>query len=263
VSCLVKKDRLQELRGFLKDSHRKTFDFSSTDQNMGVPPPPIEKQLGIGQRRVELCRVGSWNINNVKLEQAIKDRISWRSYSGKPLSLQELSFLVWATQGIRDDPHGGRVFRVVPSAGCRHAIETYIVALNVEGLEEGIYRYLPLSHQLVEEYKETGLSRRIVAGALGQRFVGEASAVFVWTAIPYRMEWRYGEVSHKVIALDAGHVCQNLYLSCEAVGAGTCAVAAYDQEEMDRLLRVDGEEEFTIYLASVGKKNVLRASSNT
>ena len=76
---------------------------------------------------------------------------------------------------------------------------------------------------------------------------------FVWTAIPYRMEWRYGMAAHKVIAIDAGHVCQNLYLACEAVDAGTCAIAAYDQERMDRLLGVDGSEEFTVYLASVGK----------
>ena len=68
------------------------------------------------------------------------------------------------------------------------------------------------------------------------------------------MEWRYDLAAHKVIAIDAGHVCQNLYLACEAINAGTCAIAAYDQEEMDLFLRVDGKNEFTIYLASVGKK---------
>ena len=66
------------------------------------------------------------------------------------------------------------------------------------------------------------------------------------------MEWRYGLAAHKVIALDAGHVCQNLYLACEAIGAGTCAIAAYNQNAMDRLLDVDGREEFTVYLAPVG-----------
>ena len=67
------------------------------------------------------------------------------------------------------------------------------------------------------------------------------------------MEWRYGLAAHKVIALDAGHVGQNLYLACEAVGCGTCAIAAYDQEAMDHLLRIDGLDEFVIYLATVGK----------
>ena len=101
--------------------------------------------------------------------------------------------------------------------------------------------------------KPRGLDDRLTGATLGQRFTGRGAVTFVWTAVPYRMEWRYGEASYKVMALDAGHLCQNLYLACQAVGAGTCAVAAYDQEGMDRLLGVDGEDEFTLYLAPVGK----------
>jgi SagB-type dehydrogenase family enzyme len=67
------------------------------------------------------------------------------------------------------------------------------------------------------------------------------------------MEWRYDIAAHKVIAIDAGHVCQNLYLACEAINAGTCAVAAYNQSLIDRLLKIDGDDEFTIYMAPVGK----------
>jgi len=88
---------------------------------------------------------------------------------------------------------------------------------------------------------------------LGQSFVGAGAVTFVWTALPQRTEWRYGAAAHKVIALDAGHLCQNMYLACEAIGAGTCAIAAYDQELMDTLVGVDGEDEFVIYLAPVGK----------
>jgi SagB-type dehydrogenase family enzyme len=67
------------------------------------------------------------------------------------------------------------------------------------------------------------------------------------------MEWRYDIAAHRVIAIDAGHVCQNLYLACEAIDSGTCAIAAFDQEKMDKLLNVDGNDEFVIYLAPVGK----------
>jgi SagB-type dehydrogenase family enzyme len=82
----------------------------------------------------------------------------------------------------------------------------------------------------------------------------EGSAVtFVWTAIPYRTAWRYRILSPKIIAQDSGHVCQNLYLACEAIGAGTCAIGAYDQAKMDAALNLDGEREFTIYVAPVGK----------
>jgi SagB-type dehydrogenase family enzyme len=88
---------------------------------------------------------------------------------------------------------------------------------------------------------------------LGQKWAEKSAAVFAWTAIPARMEWRYAEAAYKVIAVDAGHVGQNLYLACECVGAGTCAIGAYSQDGMDRLLGVDGEEEFTVYIAPVGK----------
>jgi SagB-type dehydrogenase family enzyme len=141
----------------------------------------------------------------------------------------------------------------VPSAGCRHALETYLVVSRVEGLAPGLYRYQPLEHQLCRLGEDANLAGRTAQACHGQRFVANAAVTFVWTAVPYRMEWRYTLVSPKLIALDAGHVCQNLYLACAAIGAGTCAVAAYSQREIDALLGVDGEEEFTVYLAPVGK----------
>jgi SagB-type dehydrogenase family enzyme len=125
--------------------------------------------------------------------------------------------------------------------------------LNVSGLDPGIYRYLPVEEQLLFESHEEDLQEKIVEAALGQTFFGKAPVNFIWSAIPYRMEWRYDIAAHKVIAIDAGHVCQNLYLACEAIGAGTCAVAAYNQDLMDRLLGIDGVDEFAIYMAPVGK----------
>jgi SagB-type dehydrogenase family enzyme len=111
-----------------------------------------------------------------------------------------------------------------------------------------------VEHELAVEYRRDGLGELVKEACLGQAFVTQAAAVWIWTTIPYRMEWRYDRAAHKVIAIDAGHVCQNLYLACEAIGAGTCAIAAYNQDTMDRLLRLDGREEFVIYLAPVGKK---------
>ena len=125
--------------------------------------------------------------------------------------------------------------------------------MNVESLEQGVYRYLPLEHKLLFEFTEHHLNRKVVEAVYGQSYPGKAAVTFIWTAIPYRMEWRYDLAAHKVIALDAGHVCQNLYLACEAISAGTCAIAAYDQDAVDRLLRIDGIDEFTIYMAPVGK----------
>jgi SagB-type dehydrogenase family enzyme len=96
-------------------------------------------------------------------------------------------------------------------------------------------------------------TRRIATACFNQSFIGDSSVVFIWTSIPYRTEWRYDLAAHRVIAFDIGHVCQNLYLACEAIGAGTCGIGAYDQEQVDSLIGVDGENEFTLYLAPVGK----------
>ena len=243
----------KQYRMFLKDTVRKSIDFSQTDQSRGIEPPPIEKPCPPDTPRISLAKPGGWNIPAKSVEDAIRNRRSRRSYTREPLTLDETAFLLWATQGIRAMRPPVSAFRTVPSAGCRHAFETYVGALNIEGLDAGVYRYLPLSHELASEFAEDGLPERFAQASFGQRFVGEGAAVFVWTTIPYRMEWRYGPHAHKVIALDAGHVCQNLYLACEAIGSGTCGVAAYDQEAMDALLRVDGDDEFTIYLAPVGK----------
>lgn len=251
---MAEKDLLRQFRYFLKDSVRKRVDFSQTDQNKGIDPPPIEKPYPADALRIDLVKPGDWGkIHGIDLPTAIGNRQSRRMYKNQPLTLEEVSFLLWATQGVRGEVDYGHAYRTVPSAGCRHALETYLVILRVEGLDAGVYRYLPLSHQLLFEFSEKNLPKKIVEAAFGQPYPGNSALTFIWTAIPYRMEWRYGLAAHRVIAMDAGHVCQNLYLACEAIHAGTCAIAAYDQEALDRLLRVDGEEEFAVYMASVGK----------
>jgi len=244
----------EQYRYFLKDFVRLTIDFSATDQSRGVGPPPLQKPVPAGGKRIDLVPVHGWKgVRNVDLTTAFAGRTSVRKFLPEPITLDELSFLLWATQGIRSVAGASTAFRTVPSAGCRHSFETYLCVMNVQGLEEGIYRYLPLEHRLLLLSTHDDLGPKVAQAALGQPFVGRSAVTFVWTTLPYRMEWRYGLAAHKVIAIDAGHVCQNLYLACAAITAGTCAVAAYHQQAMDELLGVDGEEEFTIYLAPVGK----------
>ena len=245
----------EQFRFFLKDTVRRMVDFSSTDQNRGISPPPIEKPIPEGAELIDLVSHKELSgLSDMDVFTAISGRRSRRAFSRTPLSLKELSFLLWATQGIRKVAAPGTAFRVVPSAGCRHALETYLCVFNVSGLKEGIYRYLPVEHRLLPVSRPPDLSSSLSEAALDQDFVGRSAVTFIWTAVPYRMEWRYDMAAHKVIAIDAGHVCQNLYTACEAIGGATCAVAAYHQELMDGLLGLDGDDEFTIYLAPVGKR---------
>ena len=245
----------ERFRFFLKDTVRQMVDFGNTDQNRGIAPPPLEKPVPSGAQRIDLVPVKKLEgVSDTDVFTAIANRRSRRSFKPGPLPLKNLTFLLWATQGIRMVASPGTAFRVVPSAGCRHALETYLCVFNVEGLEEGIYRYLPVEHQLLQISQPADLPSSLSKAAFGQDFVGMSAVTFIWTVIPYRMEWRYDMAAHKVIAIDAGHVCQNLYTACEAVGAATCAVAAYHQDLMDELLGVDGTEEFVIYLAPVGNR---------
>ena len=246
------KKLIHQSRYFLKDSIRKTINFAYTDQNKGISPPPLEKPYDTDKPKIKLLRADWDKIYDIKLTDAVSNRESRRRFKNEPLTLEELSFLLWTTQGVRFIS-GANAFRNVPSAGCRHALETYLAIFNVEDLNPGIYRYLPLSHELLFEKYEDNLREKVIRSTMGQIFAGNGALTFIWSAIPYRMEWRYGLASYKEIALDAGHVGQNLYLGCEAIDAGTCAIAAYDQEYVDKLLDLDGEEEFTIYIAPVGK----------
>jgi len=249
------KDFRQQ-REFLKDSLRKIIDFRESDQHRGVPAPALEEPAGEDLPRLDLPGRAAFALalKERDIELALANRQSRRNFNGDRLSLEELAFLLWATQGVRKPQLQAPHFRTVPSAGARHSFETFLFVQRVEGVPAGLYRYLPLSHQLVLLREWQADWRQLLSRAVfGQHFVGNGAVVLVWTTVPYRMEWRYLEAAHRVILLDAGHVCQNLYLACEAIKAGTCAIAAYDQEAIDELLGVDGTNQFAIYLAPVGK----------
>lgn len=230
------------------------MEFTS-DQRKGLPFPPIQKPYPADAVRLDLVKPEDFTCGNVPLINAINNRRSHRNYKETPLSLEELSFLLWSTQGIQKIIREGvGVFRTVPSGGARHPFETYLVIDRVQGIEPGLYRYLGVEHQLLRLEADYGeLKASIVPACYGQAFAGTAAVVFVWSAIPYRTEWRYGPDSLKDILMSVGHICQNLYLACEAIHAGTCAVVSYDQDMFDQIIGADGREEITLYVAPVGK----------
>ena len=115
-----------------------------------------------------------------------------------------------------------------------------------------MYHYLPLEHALEPVGPLENPKEQIIAAMDGQGWTGGCAVAFFYSFVPYRAEWRYSASAHRVALLDAGHVVQNLYLACEAIGCGTCAVAAIDQKAADSLCRLDGQEEFIVYAAPVG-----------
>jgi len=251
----MERNSIESGRYFLKDSIRLEIDFSQTAQNRGIAPPPLQKPCPEDIPRIALPD-GKETIRRLAekaVGECILERKSVRKYTNAFLSLDELTMLLWATQGVRKVLGPDCAMRTVPSAGARHSFETYLAVSRVEGLPPGLYRYLPFDNVLAQLRVDENIGYDAALACFGQKFVASAAVTFFWTTIPERMEWRYDMAAHKVIALDAGHVCQNLYLACQSINAGTCAIAAYDQDSCDRLLGVDGKDEFTLYIAPVGK----------
>jgi len=226
-------------------------DFNS-DQARNIAHPPVQKPLPDGIPVVPLP-APEGNRPSGSLADAVDSRRSIRKFTGEPIDIGELSWLLWATQGVQKVIREGvATLRTVPSGGARHPFETYLFVNRVSGLEPGLYRYLPLDHALARLGDQVP-PEEVTQGCHGQTFAGNCPVCFAWSALPYRTEWRYGPVSHKIILIDAGHICQNLYLACTAMGFGTCAIGAYDQARMDSLLGLDGEEEMVVYVAPVGR----------
>jgi SagB-type dehydrogenase family enzyme len=239
-------------RAFLKSDRWDEWRRGSNDQKDGVPTPALQKPVPATSLILALPDPKADGLGTIPLVDAVARRRTERQYASKPFTLGELSFLLWATQGVHEIFREGTALRrTVPSGGARHPFETYVYVDGVTGLAPGLYRYLSIEHRLALVAASPDLGDRVNAGISNQK--RGAQLVFAWTAFPYRTEWRYGILSHKLIALDAGHVCQNLYLAATAVGAGVCAIDAYDQTKIDDAIGVDGIDEFTIYCATAGK----------
>jgi SagB-type dehydrogenase family enzyme len=183
--------------------------------------------------------------------ETIVQRRSTREFARDSITFAELSQLIWATQGITSRAWGYD-FRAVPSAGALYPIETYIVANRVEEIPAGVYHYSVKGSQLIL-LTEGHFGPDLQQAGLGQEMLEEASCVFIWTAVVERSKWKYRERAYRYIYMDVGHIGQNLYLAAIALNLGCCTVGAFFDEEVDRIIGVDGKEEISVYLGAVGR----------
>lgn len=228
--------------------------LEESDQVRRLPQPPLELDYDKSKSIIQLPSPKYIEVEPVSLRKAIESRRSIRDYSGQPMALGELSFLLWCTQGVKEVTTRPATQRTVPSAGARHPFETYLLVNRVEGLGPGIYRFIASKHALLAVSLEPGLTERVQDACIGQALVKNSAVTFIWCAVAYRTTWRYVERGYRYIHLDAGHVCQNLYLAGEAVGVGVCAIGAFDDDKLNNLLGLDGVEQFAVYLAATGKR---------
>jgi len=223
-----------------------------TDQELKKPQPPLAKAPMTGNI------IGLPNDFD-KLEVRsdflgiVNDRKSHRVYTDQPLTLRELSYLLWCTQGVKDVR--GRSYatiRTVPCGGARHEFECYMAIRRVEGLEPGLYHYLPMTHQIEFLGESADMGGFISKSLQEQNWALKSSVVFYYSCVFYRAEWRYGPWAHPVILMDSGHITENLYLAATSIGLGGCAIAAVDPEACNREFGLDGVEETIFYAMPVG-----------
>lgn len=231
----------------------KYHHLGPSAQMLGEPMPPLQRASDPDVPLIPLPTPDALARNVLDFHALLAGRRSLRRYAQDPLALEELAFLLWATQGVQQAGRG-YTFRTVPSAGARHPFETYLLLNRVTGLTPGLYRYLALEHALQPAPTPADAAATLTAICHRQSMVAQSAVTFLWVAVTERTTWRYGQRGYRYLFLDAGHLCQNLHLAAEAIDAGACAIGAFDDDAINAFVGVDGVEQFVIYVAALGKK---------
>lgn len=253
-------DNIKKNRLFM---HCPSFEgeMAKSDQQQGITPPSYENY-----RTEKFILLPPFDdiVTKPNYENLLDNRRSERIFNDEAITQEQLAFMLWSSQGIqntRDGRNDGIIstFRPVPSGGARHPFELYIIVKNVVDLEPGIYHYVPTKNigekrvtiefvqPLFDDY-ENALNDLLV----GQKWAVNSPVILFTTCTPYRAEWRYSDAAHRVMLIDLGHMGQNMMLSATALGLGSCCLAAFHQEKCDELFGIDGIDEYTVYVLTLG-----------
>lgn len=189
--------------------------------------------------------------SKTSIENALLSRRSIRSYKNTPLTLQEISQLLWSAQGISDSSSGFR-YRTAPSAGGLYPLEIYVVVGNVTDLMNGIYKYRPITHDL-KKIAEGDKRTELFNVALRQTPIQTAPAVIVFSAVFKRTSIKYGSRAERYIYMEVGHAAENLFLQCVSFGLGTVAIGAFNDSGVKATMNMP-DNESPLYIMPVGKK---------
>ena len=207
----------------------KTADTASSDRTR-LPTPVFDSKTSI--------------------ETAILKRRSLRDYSKQPITLTEISQLLWAAQGITE-PGGG--YLAVPSAGALYPLEIYLAAGNMEALTTGIYKYQPLRHEL-SRVAAGDVRKALSKAALGQNCVKDGAIVLLISAVYERITRKYRDRGIRYVHMEAGHAAQNVFLQAVSLNLGTVVVGAFYDDEVKKVMKL-AEDEEPLYLMPVGRRN--------
>ena len=249
------KDKIEVGRRFVYEWEPDGTEFEGylSDQEKKLPQPPLTK-APMTDCIIDLPK----DFSNLPIKndflKIVNSRESHRVYTGEKMTLEELSYLLWCTQGVKEiRGKSYATLRTVPCGGARHEFECYFAVRNIESLDPGLYHYLPMHHQIEFLRNVEDLDNWIKESLCGQAWAATANVVFYYSAVFYRAEWRYGISSHRVLLIDSGHITENMYLAATSIGLGGCAVGSLVGSFVDKALGLDGDEEASFYAMPVGR----------
>lgn len=236
------------------------LQVSIDEKDIGLFTPLPKKDLSLNNE----SNIEDTNLIKIKLpdpsltgtmsvNEALLKRRSVREYKDTCLTLQEVSQLLWAAYGISDSVSwNGYGLHTAPSAGALYPLELYLVAGNVAGLPTGIYKYHPKRHYLI--LIESGDKRSVLCeAALKQDIVKSAPAIIVYSAVFSRNTDKYGDRGReRYVCMDLGHSGENVYLQATAMGIGTCAIGAFTDKDVSKVIGMPEAEE-PLYIMPLGK----------
>ena len=184
--------------------------------------------------------------SEISIEKALSERRSVRTYTDEPITLEQLSQLLWAAQGITNKEG----FRTAPSAGALYPLEIYIIVGNVIDLDKGIYKYNILEHKLLKI--ASGDKREDLSNAaLGQDSIKNAAIDIIFSAVYERTTKKYGERAIKYIHIEVGHAAQNIFLQSVSLNLAGVPIGAFYDDKVKKLINMPEEEE-PLYIIPLG-----------
>ena len=218
------------------------------DINQGKPVLATSSTLALeaGKMMIKLPKP-EYN-SDVSFEESLVKRRSVRDYTGEPITIKEVSQLLWAAQGTTSD----RGFRTAPSAGALYPLEVYLIVGNVQDLAPGIYHYKPKKHKLVM-IADKDVRQLLADAALGQSSVRNGAIDLVFTTVYQRITRKYGDRGIKYVHMEIGHAAQNVCLQATALGLGVVTIGAFNYQKVSKILSLPKNEE-PLYIIPIGKR---------
>ena len=242
------KDFIRRCGEYFQEFTKYKYSSEYPDMAKGKPMPKPEK---IPVSIEQMIKLPNPELLKGDIQNIILNRKSRRNFDkSKSISPEKLSAILYYTAGIR--PNEQIYFRMTPSAGALHPLNTYVLINRVDSVPNGIYLYIPSKHGIAPINTEPNVSEALTESSLRQEMVRKSNITIIWTAEIYRAYYKYMNRAYRYIYLDAGHACQNVYLVSEALGLGCCAIAALEDEAVSEILKIDGKTEFPIYIIAIG-----------